>query len=195
MKKITISLILVTLVFISLGKTAFATDAPSFPSCLNPQGTLKVKYDNGTHGIVGDTGTYNGRDEVYSVSDNTLVQCFCPDNGDAIQTNWWKTDDFSVDEIKKYQSLGWKFVPNGEQWGLSDSQYMAWNFTYSCHNSSNNSNNSNSSSNSNSNELGVSQVLALASTGNIVFIYGVAAFGLALIAAGAMIQQKNSKNS
>lgn len=183
MNKLTISLILVALVFVSLGKTAFASNEPSFPSCLNPQGTLKVKYDNGTHGIVGDSKTYTGHDEVYTVSDNSLIQCFCPDNGDGIQTNWWKTDDFGVDEIKKYQDLGWIFVPNGEHWGLSDSQYMAKNYTYSCLNDSK------------GDELGIEQVLALASTGNIVFIYGTAIFGLGLVAAGIVAQRKNNKNS
>lgn len=182
-QKLVIGIVLGAIIFSTLGKTAYSATEPSFPSCLNPQGTLKVKYDNGTHGIVGDSGTYTGRDEVYTLSDNSLVQCFCPENGNGIQTNWWKTDNFNVDEIERYQSQDWILVPNGEKWGLNNAQYMAKNFRYNC------------IGGSSGNELGIGQVLALASTGNIVFIYTTALLGVSLIAAGIFASRKNNKRS
>lgn len=173
LKKIILSTALVAMVFCSFNKEAYSTSEPSFPSCLNPQGTLKVKYDNGTHGIVGD-GVHTGRDEVYAISDNSLIQCFCPENGNGIQTNWWKTENFTIDEIKSYQDKGWILVPDGSVWGLENIQYLAINLNYSCA----------SSNGGGSSQIGIGQVLALASTGNIVFIYTVALVGISLIAVG-----------
>ena len=73
----------------------FAYTLPTFPSCLNTQGTLKVRHTDGPHGIPGDTSTYFGIDSVYTLTDNTLMQCLCPTNGNGIQTNWWKFNGLS----------------------------------------------------------------------------------------------------
>lgn len=182
-QKTVLSFALVAMVFSYTVKPVYAASEPSFPSCLNPQGTLKVKYESGTHGIVGDRGNYQGQDEVYTISDNSLVQCFCPDNGSGIQTNWWKTENFDVDQIKNYQNQGWILVPDGSIWGLSGDQYLAKNSTYACHGGTGGG------------VLGIGQVLALASTGNIIFIYATALLGISLIAAGIMSQRRNNKRS
>ena len=140
-----------------------AQTPPSFPSCLNPQGTLKVSYEDGTHGIVGSTITYTGSDKVYSVSDVSLIQCFCADDGSGIQTNWWKVSSLTQAAIDSFKNLGWFFVPSGSVWGLDDEAYLAQNINYSC--------------------LGVvlgtggGDVLGLATTGNITLIYALASVG------------------
>ncbi|KKQ46621.1 MAG: hypothetical protein US67_C0074G0005 [Candidatus Woesebacteria bacterium GW2011_GWD1_38_10] len=108
-----------------------AAVVPVFPSCSNPQGTLKVSYDGGTHYIVGGSGVV-GTDAVYYTSDLTLIQCFCADDGSGIQTNWWKIDALSQSEIDQLVKLGWHYVPSGLSWGLDDSSYMAKNEAYSC---------------------------------------------------------------
>lgn len=108
-----------------------ASYTPVFPSCSNPQGTLKVSYDGGTHYIVGGSGMV-GTDAVYYTSDITLIQCFCADDGSGIQTNWWRIDALGQSEIDQLVKLGWHYIPTGLSWGLDDSPYMAKNEAYSC---------------------------------------------------------------
>lgn len=107
---------------------------PSFPSCANPQGETRVVYMSGIHGIPGDTNTYTGSDTVYNLTEETITQCFCSENGDGIQTNWWKVSSLSFDEIEYLQALGWTYIPNGAEWGLSEAPYMAQNIQYNCGN-------------------------------------------------------------
>lgn len=111
---------------------ASAWTAPLFPSCVSPVGTLVVSYDSGIHGIAGQSGEFSGRDSVYQTSDVAYLQCFCPNSGSGIQTNWWKITGMSQDEINTYQKLGWIFVTTGKVWGLTDDPYMAQNQNYSC---------------------------------------------------------------
>jgi hypothetical protein len=106
---------------------------PDFPSCSSPNGTLKVSYTEGTHGIVGN-GSFVGSDAVYIVGDSNLLQCFCAANGSGIQTNWWKVKSLSSDQIKTLQADGWIYVPTGLVWGLDDAAYFAKNISYSCGN-------------------------------------------------------------
>jgi len=108
-----------------------AQEEVSFPSCINPSGSVVASYQNGTHGIVGSSETYSGADTVYSLGDGNYVQCFC-DNGRGIQTNWWKTN--TSDE-------NWISIPNGENWGLESGSYLAQNLDYNCGASTNNDNN------------------------------------------------------
>ncbi len=105
---------------------------PNFPACTSPTGSLKISYDSGIHGIVGDTNTYVGSDQVYIVNDSQLSQCFCSSAGNGIQTDWWKVSSLSQSQIATLEKLGWIFVPSGSAWGLDDSPYMAKNFPYSC---------------------------------------------------------------
>src|SRR3989344_2032580 len=88
LKRVAFIVAQVILVFV-LAAAVSATEAPSFPSCSNPQGTKKVSYDSGTHYIVGRETGVSGSDAVYYTGEN-LIQCFCAEDGSGIQTNWWK---------------------------------------------------------------------------------------------------------
>lgn len=111
---------------------SFAVTTPTFPECSNPQGTIKVQYTYGTHGIAGDPSNYQGSDTVYTITDTTQVQCFCTQDEKGIQTNWWKVTSLTDDEIKILKNQGWIYIPNGLLWGLDDAPYMAKNSDYSC---------------------------------------------------------------
>lgn len=127
-KLLTLSVALFAVVFFA-GQKAYAT--ASLPSCLTPQGSVKVTYSNGEHGIVGDTSIKTGSDTVYSLGSDNL-QCFCGSNGAGVQTNWIDASEMSGDQIKIYQNQGYKYISSGEAWGLSDHPYLALNSTYSC---------------------------------------------------------------
>ena len=167
------------LFFIFLVPFSFATvTPPEFPSCVNPQGTVRVSYSSGTHGVPGVATSYQGSDTVYNVSDNSLIQCLCTIDGEGIQTNWWKVPQLSSDEIENFKTLGWNFIPDGSAWGLDPAAYLAKNSSYSCRSSGSggeSSSNSSSNSNNGSSVGGVSSIgdiLGLAATGNIRVIYG-----------------------
>ena|SRR3990167_10055253 len=124
--------ILVVLLFHLANYKAFAQTTPSFPSCDSPTGILKVEYNSGTHGIAGNTGQYKGSDKVYTLSDTTLAQCFCSENGEGIQTNWWKVSSLTEDELNILRRSGWDYIPNGALWGLENAPYMAKSSDYAC---------------------------------------------------------------
>lgn len=109
-----------------------ATDIPDFPSCTSPSGTVKVSYDSGVHGIPGDSGEYIGSDIVYTVSDTTLIQCFCAVSGSGIQTNWWKDGSISESQTAQLLSVGWIYIPDGSAWGLDPVPYLAKNSNFNC---------------------------------------------------------------
>ena len=112
--------------------TVQAVTTPSFPSCLNQQGTLKADYSSGIHGIVGRTETYSGSDKVFTLNESSLLQCYCGEDGKGIQTDWWKIDNLSDQDINSLKLQGWFYVPSGAAWGLEDAPYMARNSEYSC---------------------------------------------------------------
>jgi len=105
---------------------------PSFPSCVTPQGTQKVFYPTGVHGIPGSTNTYTGSDTVYVLSEETLSQCFCAINGKGIQSNWWRVSSLGLNQIDELVGLGWVFVPDGTAWGLQEAPYLVKNEAYEC---------------------------------------------------------------
>lgn len=125
-------LIIFALIFQTYARPVLAISTPSFPSCANPQGTTKASYSEGTHGIVGSGTTYTGKDTVYTLTDDTLTQCFCSADGSGIQTNWWKASSLSENDITVLKSEGWIYVPAGDLWGLAASPYLAKNINYSC---------------------------------------------------------------
>ncbi|KKR11402.1 MAG: hypothetical protein UT39_C0008G0035 [Candidatus Woesebacteria bacterium GW2011_GWA1_39_21] len=129
-KKIALIIAQVVLVF-ALAKVVNAQTPPDFPSCSNPQGTLKVSYDSGTHYLVGGTAV-TGSDAVYYTGETSLIQCFCADDGNGVQTNWWRVDSLNQDQIDQLVKLGWTYIPTGSNWGLDDSSYMAMNANYQC---------------------------------------------------------------
>ncbi len=164
-------------------KSANAILTPIFPHCSSPQGTLKVQYNDGIHGIPGDTSKHHGSDAVYSVTDHSLIQCFCPENGVGIQTNWWKIDGLSQAEIDAYKRSGWTYVPNGALWGLDPVPYLTINTEYIC------------------GGVGGGDVLGamtgpdfeFAATGNKSSIYSLSLLGLGLIISGFSIKRKITK--
>lgn len=134
MRKNYLAIITLTVSLILLGTREILaqTTPPDFPACSNPQGTLRVQYNSGTHGIVGDSASHSGSDSVYSVDEERTVQCFCTLDGGGIQTNWWKISSLTQNEIDTLVNLGWHFVPSGLPWGLSPDPYMAKNSEYAC---------------------------------------------------------------
>jgi len=166
----------------------FAVTTPSFPSCLNPQGSLKASYANGTHGIVGSSQNYTGQDTVYQMNDQQVLQCFCDTTGAGIQTNWLKVANLSSDDIKVLENEGWILVPDGSLWGLDKTAYLAKNLSFSCRGSGGSNGSSNGSSTSNdpgTTQAVLSAATSLAGTGNImttlsIFILGVFSLFLAI---------------
>lgn len=174
----------------SITPKAYAQTVPSFPSCSNPQGSVRVSYSEGTHGIVGNGGTFAGSDTVYTLSDDTAMQCFCADNGDGTQTNWWHAASLTPEEIQILKNHGWISVPNGELWGLAAGEWLAFNSSYSCQGGSTNSSSSDSSGQILAASTGTGgDVLGLATTGNIVSIYALAGFGLTSLAVSFLLKK------
>lgn len=168
---------------------------PTFPRCENPQGTIKVSYSSGNHGIPGDVRTHTGSDAVYHLSGATLAQCFCAINGDGIQTNWWKASSLSVEQIEELVSQGWVFIPDGSLWGLEEEPYLAHNRAYDCEEDKKEENGKDEDEDDDDDDededdddddqiLGFvpGQILGLARTGNIGTIYLLLAIGLSSIA-------------
>ncbi len=191
MKNIVLTTILASSLFLATLSPALAVSTPTFPSCANPQGQIKVTYSDGTHGIAGSTSTYTGRDAVYTLSDDTVTQCFCSTDGQGIQTNWWKASSLSDEEINILKADGWIYIPAGNLWGLAEAPYVAKNINYSCLSggSSNGGSTSSSSNNSSGSVLGdgigggdpEGDVLGLAATGDAILVYGSFAIGIVLL--------------
>lgn len=197
---------LIVLVFLISGTFSQASAAitpPNFPMCSNPIGNLQADYATGTHGIVGNVVSFSGADKVYTFANDNALQCFCPENGSGIQTNWWKIESMTEAEIRELENDGWLYVANGANWGLAQGAYLAKNISYSCSNdsgnggggsSSSNSGDGSSSSSSSSNSgsggvLGAGSVLGLATTGSMVKILEFIVFGFALIATGIVVRK------
>lgn len=181
---------------------------PNFPSCEDPEGQLKASYPNGTHGVPGDTTTYTGRDTVYTLSDNTLIQCLCTDQGKGIQTNWWKVSSLTENEINQLKAEGWIFVPNGSAWGLEETTYMAKNESFSCgdREGDDEDNDEDKSSqdkndkydNSDQGQIlatatkGIGGILGLAATGNASVIYLFITVGALALVLSILLNRKDS---
>lgn len=168
-----------------------AVSTPTFPACANPQGSLKVSYSEGTHGIVGSGATYTGRDTVYTLSDTTLTQCFCAADGSGIQTNWWKASSLTEADINILKAEGWHYVPTGSVWGLAVDPYVAKNISYTClPNSSSTPSTSTSERNDNGTGGGdllgesTGEVLGLAATGDSIYVYASFILGVILTVIG-----------
>jgi len=200
MKAIGYIIIVITL-FISAA-TSYAYTIPQFPSCTAPQGNIKVYYDTGVHGIPGKSETFKGSDTVYVVSDSTLMQCFCPENGNTgIQTNWWKISTLEEGMVKSLTDQGWIYIPDGSLWGLEAVNYFAKNSEYTCRASSGGgeSNSSSSSQEGIGGEASVpaaaTAVLGLATTGNSALMAGLVLVGIFLLIIGIILYKVKSTNN
>lgn len=178
-------LFLTVLVFILLSDSAsraFAITTPTFPSCVNPQGTLKTSYDSGTHGVPGNTSTFTGKDSVYTLSNDTLMQCLCADNGQGVQTNWWKVSNLTTDEVAVLVSQGWTQIPDGSAWGLEATPYLAKNSNFACFPGTGGPEVLGASTSN-------SDVLGLATTGNAAFILSVILAGITFLGLGSFLNK------
>ncbi len=196
-QKIASSLLISSFLLGVLTNPVAAFNVPGFPSCVNPQGTQIASYATGIHGIVGSPEDHTGADSVYQIDSETLMQCFCPENGSGIQTNWLKATSFSQDDIDQFKKMGWVFVPSGAAWGLTDDPYMALNSDFSCKSTGNGggggSGGASSNSESGSSQGGVisslGQVLGLAFTGNNYLFYSLPVLGLAFLSLGLILRK------
>lgn len=164
-----------------------AVEAPSFPQCANPGGTVIAQYDSGVHGVPGDATTYTGKDSVFKLNDAQVVQCLCPDSGSGVQTLWWKNPGLSAEDEAKVISQGWIRIPNGSLWGLDKAEYFAKNSNFNCSEPGQGRPDTKSSDDhkSSSSTAGSGSILGattLAGTGNAKTILGVF-----LLAAGALV--------
>lgn len=184
-----------------LPKPVYAIEVPDFPSCASPRGDIQASYGTGVHGIVGSSAVYTGSDTVYRISDTAVTQCYCAENGQGIQTDWWKADGLSETDIKVLGTQGWIYVPAGELWGLSTGPYVAKNISYSCLPAQAGLPGS-SSAGSPGSVAGVhdaggigggedeGDILGLAATGDSLFVYSVFAVGFALLVSGVRRLQR-----
>ena len=178
-KKVSVIFLSIVLALSAFTGTVHAATIPTFPSCINPQGTVISNHDSGTHGVAGDTGVYTGKDTVYSLTSETLTQCLCASTGAGTQTNWWKASTLTQDEINVLTNEGWILIPNGAAWGLNEAPYLAKNSNYTCNGGSGGSNETKVGGAS-----ATQSVLSLASTGNTAFILGTVLTGISFISIG-----------
>ena len=129
-KRILITSLATTALFLTAASPAHANPIPEFGSCLNPQWSKTQQNTGSNHGVVG-IGSYAGVDSIYESNGNVL-QCLCTDDGKGHQTNWLKADTLSKGQKEELQSQGWIYVAYGEDWGLHKSAYMAKNSEYTC---------------------------------------------------------------
>lgn len=180
-------LIISAIIIAGFAKPVYAVNAPTFPSCANAQGTIKASYPSGVHGIPGKSEEFKGSDNVYLVTEDTVLQCFCPESGqEGIQTNWWKIASLKQDEIDSFVNKGWIFVPDGSLWGLDQAPYLAQNIQFSC-----------KAGETSGGGVGggfmVGEVLGLASTGNMLTIIELGLTGLTSIILGILLRKRFSK--
>lgn len=196
MKKLILASAVNVAFFTLLSRTALAVTIPPFTDCTSPNGTLKVSYDNGTHGIVGDSGIFTGSDKVYTISDKSLTQCFCPPDGNGIQTDWFKADDLTTNEVQSLQNQGWILILDGSAWGLDKSPYLAKNKTFSCNNGARvggiEITKTNESAGVGGSVLGIStpSVLGIAATGNTKTVTALVIIGVIFVIVGFMLGRR-----
>ncbi len=202
-QKIVTSFLIIFFLLAFGSNLAFAVNVPDFPSCTNPQGAQTASHSSGIHGIVGSFTTHSGSDSVFQVDSDRLIQCFCPENGVGIQTNWWKASSLSEDEINQLKKIGWIFVPNGALWGLTEDPFLALNNDFACKPSGEGGGGTGGSSvaGSSQSQGGVGggtvlaaatqlgEVLGLASTGNNLLFYSLPVLGLVFLALGLLLKK------
>ena len=179
-------LIIIIVLLLLTSRASFASEIPNFGSCANPEGKIKIVYENGVHGIVGNENTFTGKDVVYELTETTLVQCFCEDNGSGIQTNWWEIGSIERKELETLLNQGWIYVPDGSLWGLNESAYIAKNSGYSCKVENENSIGGSIQSNINSS----SSILGFANTGNSLFLTMTLFSGVVALFSGIVLRKK-----
>ncbi|HSA83531.1 MAG TPA: hypothetical protein VLF20_01440 [Patescibacteria group bacterium] len=110
--------ILVSIVFLFVFLFAFigsvsAIVFPDFGSCLNPRIAASQVNSGTNHGVVGSSTAYSGTDSIYRLSDGNVLQCLCQDNGDGIQTIWFRASSMTQEDSAYLLANGWIYVPTG----------------------------------------------------------------------------------
>jgi hypothetical protein len=72
--------------------------------------------DHGVVGYSGVA--FSGTDSIYLLSSNNVMQCLCTDNGQGYQTSWVSANNYSSSEIPNFQSEGWNYFEDASNWGL-----------------------------------------------------------------------------
>ncbi len=206
MKNLFIKLLLIVVLLSVSTKPALAVNTPNFPVCSNPQGTVKVAYETGIHGVPGDSNTYSGKDVVYNVGQDLTTQCLCTVNGGGIQTNWWKVSSLDPEQKQVLLSQGWILIPDGSAWGLEKGEYLAQNSSFACGTTTTTSGGGDGRSDglgcashpcntTTQSVLGsmTKAVLGLANTGNALFIAFVLLSGFTLLTSGVIISNRKNK--
>jgi len=116
---------------VSAGSVSAVT-IPDFPACYNPPDSIRALHNDGLHGVVGNVSEYRGKDTVYNVEGGNFLQCLCTDDGEGIQTAWWRASSLSETDIQTLKNQGWYYVLDGKLWGLDNIPYMAKNNEYAC---------------------------------------------------------------
>lgn len=129
--KIRISLLSLLSILLS-ARPVVALEELTFPSCTNPEASIRVSYESGMHAIVGENSLRQGRDTVYNLGNGDYLQCFCPEEGTGIKTSWMQVSQLDDPDINLYIKQGWVFISDGKGWGLDNTAYLAKNETYSC---------------------------------------------------------------
>lgn len=189
MKKTFLALAANITLTIPLSTAAYAITIPPFTDCVAPSGTVKASYDNGTHGIVGNSGIFTGSDKVYTISDKSLTQCFCPNNGDGIQTNWFKVSNLTENEIDSLKNQGWILVLDGSIWGLEKAPYLAKNHSFNCKGGVGGTEISKTYSIDYGDGTGGGEILGLATTGTAKNILALTMLGLGFIIGGFSLKK------
>jgi LPXTG-motif cell wall-anchored protein len=165
-----------TSIFLSLPIPVYAVNTPNFGSCVNPQGKVIASYKSGKHGIVGMNSEVSGSDSVYQSSNTGVTQCFCPEDGKGIQTNWYDVSNVPQKDIDILKKEGWTFFATGSKWGLKDVPYVAKNADYACNKTA-------------VKKSKTTEVLKLASTGETQTIYTFLLSGAAFLIAGLILRK------
>jgi LPXTG-motif cell wall-anchored protein len=163
-------------VLLSSARPAYAVSTPNFGSCVNPQGKVIASYTSGKHGIVGIMGEVSGSDSVYQSSSTGVTQCFCPEDGKGIQTNWYDVSNVSQKDIDILKKEGWTYFATGSKWGLKDVPYVAKNADYACNKTA-------------VKKSKTTEVLKLASTGETQTIYVFLLSGAAFLITGLILRK------
>ena len=149
-------------------QNASAVTTPDFPACNNPPDSIRAEHNDGVHGVAGNVSEYRGKDTVYNVNGGNFLQCLCTEDGEGIQTNWWKISSLSDTDVQVLKNQGWHYIVDGALWGLDNAPYMAKNNEYACRESLSG--------------IGGGDVLGLATTGNKALLYS-----LIIIGAGSIL--------
>ncbi len=180
-----------------LAQPVYAVNAPTFPSCANAQGTIKASYPQGVHGIPGRSEEFKGSDNVYLVTEDTVLQCFCPESGqNGIQTNWWKIPQLTQEEADSFVKQGWVYVPDGSLWGLDKAPYLAQNIDFACRSISNGGGGGGAAGGDGGVGGGImpaGAILGLAVTGNILTIIQLSVIGFVSLISGLLLRKRFSK--